>query len=160
MHGEDVCLRCLAPESATPSARVYRGSLLALAVGTLVAIFLLLRPPQDDAGDDTVRTIPTVAPAASATATPTRAGSTARTATPGGDATQAAATTTTPAATATATTTEVAAASRMHTVQEGESLSSIAAANGTTVEQLQALNPGVSPESLQPGQQLILPPAP
>ena len=27
-HGEDVCLRCMSPESAAPSQAVYRGSIL------------------------------------------------------------------------------------------------------------------------------------
>ena len=148
MHGEDVCLRCLAPESATPSAMVYRGALLALAVGTFVAIFLLIRPPQSDAGDDTVRTLPTATPAVSATATPTAPGTPSdRTATP----------TATPTPPPTASPT---AATNTYTIQPGDSLSSIAEANGTTVEELLALNPGVTAESLQPGETLILPPSP
>ena len=40
-HGEDVCLRCLAPEAATPSGNVYRGSLLALVAASLVAMSLV-----------------------------------------------------------------------------------------------------------------------
>ena len=146
IHGEDVCLRCLAPEAATPSALVYRGSLLALAIGTLVTIFLLVRPPRSDAGEDTVRTLPTATSAVSATATPTRPASR----TPG--------VTTTAAATQPPSPTG--SANRSYTIREGDSLSSIAAAQGTTVEAIQALNPGVTPGSLQPGATLILPPSP
>lgn len=146
IHGEDVCLRCLAPEAATPSALVYRGSLLALAIGTLVTIFLLVRPPRGDAGEDAVRTLPTATSAVSATATPTRAGSR----TPGVTATAAATQTPSPAGNA----------NRSYTIREGDSLSSIAAAQGTTVEAIEALNPGVTPGSLQPGATLILPPLP
>jgi LysM repeat protein len=40
------------------------------------------------------------------------------------------------------------------TVQTGDTFGSIAARNGTTVSQLEALNPGVSSNALQVGQQI------
>jgi len=45
LHGGDLCGECLNPASALPSFNVYRGSLLALLVGTAVAVWLLVRPP-------------------------------------------------------------------------------------------------------------------
>jgi LysM repeat protein len=43
---------------------------------------------------------------------------------------------------------------RFYTVQTGDTFGSIAATVGISVEQLQALNPGVSSNSLQVGQRL------
>jgi LysM repeat protein len=58
-----------------------------------------------------------------------------------------------PTATPTATATPI-----VYYVAEGETLSHIAVANATTVEEIEALNPGVVPEQLQIGQALQLPP--
>jgi len=44
-HGDDLCAECLKPASALPSYTLYRGSLLALLVGSAFAIWLLVRPP-------------------------------------------------------------------------------------------------------------------
>jgi LysM repeat protein len=41
-----------------------------------------------------------------------------------------------------------------YTVQSGDTLGAIAAKYGTTVEQLQGLNPNVDPAALQPGQRI------
>lgn len=46
----------------------------------------------------------------------------------------------------------------LYTVQAGDTILGIALQWGTTVEQILALNPGVKPELLQIGQQLVLPP--
>ena len=48
LHGGDLCAECLSPASSLPSFNLYRGSLLALLVGTAVAIWLLVRPPGGD----------------------------------------------------------------------------------------------------------------
>jgi len=48
-HGEDVCDACLEPASALPSLTLYRGSLLALLVGTVLAIVLIFQPPGESA---------------------------------------------------------------------------------------------------------------
>ncbi|HSM58570.1 MAG TPA: FxLYD domain-containing protein [Candidatus Sulfomarinibacteraceae bacterium] len=58
-----------------------------------------------------------------------------------------------PTATATPTATPV-----IYEVEEGDTLLGIAIANYTSVEEIEALNPGVVPELLQIGQPLILPP--
>jgi hypothetical protein len=44
-HGDALCAECLKPASALPSFTLYRGSLLALLVGTAFALWLLVRPP-------------------------------------------------------------------------------------------------------------------
>jgi hypothetical protein len=46
-HGEDVCDACLEPASGLPSVTLYRGSLLALLIGTFLAVWLILQPPGD-----------------------------------------------------------------------------------------------------------------
>ncbi len=48
LHGGDLCAECLSPASSLPSFNLYRGSLLALLIGTAVAIWLLVRPPGGD----------------------------------------------------------------------------------------------------------------
>jgi hypothetical protein len=45
LHGGDLCGECLSPASSLPSFNLYRGSLLALLVGTAVALWLIVRPP-------------------------------------------------------------------------------------------------------------------
>jgi LysM repeat protein len=49
-HGDTLCERCMDPFNALPSSRVYRGSLLALLIGTVFAVWLLVRPGTGDAG--------------------------------------------------------------------------------------------------------------
>ena len=44
-HGDALCAECLKPASALPSYTLYRGSLLALLVGTAFALWLIVRPP-------------------------------------------------------------------------------------------------------------------
>ncbi|MSP22524.1 MAG: LysM domain-containing protein [Dehalococcoidia bacterium] len=48
-HGDALCQRCLDPVLALPSYRVYRGSLIALLIGTVFAVWLLISPPSSDA---------------------------------------------------------------------------------------------------------------
>jgi LysM repeat protein len=63
-------------------------------------------------------------------------------------------TTTTTARATTATTRTGTTGARYYTVQSGDTLGAIAAKYGTTVEQLQGLNPNVDPAALQPGQRI------
>jgi LysM repeat protein len=60
---------------------------------------------------------------------------------------------TTPAQTPAATSTTT-GAGRYYVIQDGDTLGSIAARYGTTVDQLVTLNPGLDPTALQPGQRL------
>ena len=43
-HGEDFCGVCLEPASGVPSFNLYRGSLLALIVGAVLALWLIIQP--------------------------------------------------------------------------------------------------------------------
>ena len=95
LHGGDLCAECLSPASALPSFNLYRGSLLALLIGTAVALWLIVRPPGSGGGSEVVITqfTPTsivsnatrtpTAPAALATATPGTPGPTGTPGTPG-----------------------------------------------------------------------------
>ena len=151
-HGDDVCLRCMAPESATPGSLMYRGSLLVLVVASLVTVFLYVRPPESRSNGDSVRTLATATPASAATATPTPpGGSTARSATPQ------LASTATPQASTTVQPGTTPPAANTYTVVSGDTLSGIAAAKGTTLDVIQALNPGITPQTLGIGTVLKLP---
>ncbi len=151
-HGDDVCMRCMSPESATPSAVVYRGSVVALVVASFVAVFLLVRPPESKSSADPSRLLATATSATGATATPTRPGSNptrttspAVSITPGGSPAAG-----TPGA-------SPSAQKKTYTVVGGDTLSGIAAANGTTVDAIVALNPGLNPATLAIGALVTLP---
>ncbi|MGE3961579.1 MAG: LysM peptidoglycan-binding domain-containing protein [Dehalococcoidia bacterium] len=158
-HGDALCARCTDPALALPSYRVYRGSLLALLIGSIVAVWLLVLPPasadQDGPPDSISGLVNT--PTATATATPSV------TTTP--EATAAATGTAEPTETPTPTPTATPEAQETtYIVQGGDTLfliadqfappgvdptefaNSIAAANGIT-----------DPSSLQVGQELIIP---
>lgn len=145
------------PASALPSYRVYRGSLIALLIGSVFAVWLLVRPggEVDQApGSALAAVLPsgtparTSTPAATPTATPARTGTPGASATPTGTAAPA---TPTPAPTPSATPTP--AAPRTHTVKSGDTLSSIteqyrgSTPFGVYLDQLYAAN-GISESSL------------
>jgi hypothetical protein len=54
LHGGDLCAECLSPASSLPSFNLYRGSLLALLVGTAVALWLIVRPPGSGSGNEVI----------------------------------------------------------------------------------------------------------
>lgn len=146
------------PDAALPSGGLYLGSLIALALATIVGVILFISPPEE-------RSSPSSAPVGggegpvtqtTATPTPTRLELTPTvivTPTPGeedGDdetATPEETTTTTPQAEETDT----------YTVTSGDTLSSIAAEFDTTIEELIELNPGIDPDNLTLGQELSVP---
>jgi LysM repeat protein len=150
-HGDDVCVRCLAPESATPGSLMYRGSLMALVLASLVAVFLFLRPPESKSAAGTVLVVATATVAQSPTATPTPQG---RTPTPGATAKSTANATAGASVTANAGT---ATTGKTYTVVSGDTLGGIAVAHGTTLEGLEAANPGITPDNLPIGTVLKLP---
>src|SRR3990170_2310689 len=69
-HGEDLCADCLNPVNAAPSGAFFRTSLLALLLGSVLALWLLVRPPGLPGDSSGV-----VIPEASPQATPTPAAS-------------------------------------------------------------------------------------
>jgi len=69
-HGEDVCDSCLQPASGLPSFTVYRGSLLALLIGTALAVWLLIQPPGGESNAPQSGTIITPTPEVAETPVP------------------------------------------------------------------------------------------
>lgn len=124
-HGEALCVRCEDPALALPSYRVYRGSLLALLVGTVLAVWLLLTPASSTDADG---------PAAAAVSGLLEAPTAVASAAPAATATTVAAgptpsVTPTPVATTTATAVATEAPSLgtiEYTVEPGDTLFSIA----------------------------------
>ncbi|HEY8490537.1 MAG TPA: LysM peptidoglycan-binding domain-containing protein, partial [Dehalococcoidia bacterium] len=116
-HGDTFCDACLDPASAIPSPVVFRGSLLALVVASLVAIWLLVSPPEIEGRNDRqAEPAPTETPAE----TPTPAG------------------TPTPSPTPAPPTPTPTPEPQVYIVQPGDTLSGIAQRFGVTVEQLRA----------------------
>jgi LysM repeat protein len=150
-HGQDVCLRCMAPESALPGAVLYRGSLLVLGVASILAIWLFLRPPEEQAHVQADSPAPTSTSVFASTATPTAEGerptATPTTASLPPTPTEAAS----PAATATP-------AGGTYTVKPGDTLSIIAQQFGTTVEALLIANPDITdPANINVDQVITIP---
>ncbi len=131
-HGADICASCADPASGVPTRAWYRGSVLALVAGSAVGIWLLVVPPDlTGSGGDT-------GPAGAIGATPVSA-------------TPPAASTATTGASPTGTPGE-----RRYTVKPGDTLAGIAAEFGTTVDAIASAN-NVSPNLIQPGQELKIP---
>ena len=130
-HGEALCERCSDPALALPSYQVYRGSLLALIVGSVFALWLLIRPPGGDDLDAAAESLPPIAgtpvalapaidPPSAVTPAPTpSSGSTPSTPVADADETPAPTPTSSPASTPPQRATE-------YTVQPGDSLILIA----------------------------------
>jgi nucleoid-associated protein YgaU len=141
------------PASALPSYRVYRGSLIALLIGSVFAVWLLVRPggEVDQApGSALAAVLPSGTPARTSTptATPARTGTPGASATPTGTAAPA-----TPTPTPTPSATPTPAAPRTHTVKSGDTLSSItneyrgSTPYGTYLDQIYTTN-GMSDSSI------------
>ena len=160
-----MCERCLDPALALPSYRIYRGSLLALLVGSVFAVWLLVRPisgeEPDAAGAELISTATQVAGdvadpedgSPTPTATSTQPAGATSTATPSP--------TTTPAATATTESDIV-----EYTVAPGDTLQSIAQqflpAGGdlaTYTDTLATFNGIADPSLISVGQVIRIPPS-
>ena len=162
-HGGELCAACQDPSSAIPSGALFRGALLVLLVASVLALWLLIRPPgtSDDesgaqAGQPSVTRTPTAAattarPSVTPTGTPqgTTTGTPGVSPTPGG----------TPVATSTPTPSPTPEPSPFeeYTVQQGDSLSSIAQQFGTTADELARINGITDPNTLNVGQKLQVP---
>ena len=157
-HGGELCAACQDPSSAIPSGALFRGALLALLVASVLALWLLIRPPgasDDESGAQagqpsvtrtptatTARPSPSVAPTGTPGISPTPGGTPGASPTPGG--------TPTPAPSPTP-------AFEEYTVQQGDSLSTIAAQFGTTADEIARINSITDPNTLSVGQKLQVP---
>lgn len=147
VHGGDLCAECLNPASSLPSFNLYRGSLLALLVGTAIAVWLLVRPPGETSDEPSIILGGTPSPQATRQATPVATeddDEPTATARPS-------ATPTSPPPTATVP--EV----TTYVVQEGDTLSDIAAQFGTTPDAIAAANGIAADTPINPGDELIIP---
>jgi nucleoid-associated protein YgaU len=161
-HGEALCQRCQDPVLALPSYRVYRGSLLALLIGTVFAVWLLVKPPSTSDADGPIAT--TNAPANTSKTTNAPAGTVA------GPETKApapapAAETPAPTPPPAATATPKASAPTEYTVAPGDTLSAIATrfappgrAPATYQQEIATLNGLGASGTINVGQVLRLPP--
>jgi len=168
-HGGELCAACQDPSSAIPSGTLFRGSLLALLVASVLALWLLIRPPglpEEESGAQTgqpqvtrtpvalATTVPPPSPTHAPTGTPegTPAGTPGISPTPGG----------TPAATPTPGPSPTPQPSQFteYTVQQGDTLSSIAQRFGTTADELARINGLTNPNTLDIGQKLKIPTPP
>ena len=166
-HGGALCDRCMDPVLAVPSYRVFRGSLVALLVGSVVAVWLLVLPPaatdKDQPPSSLVGVVQTApAPRSSPTTTPSTPGTGASgtgTGTPRpGSPTPAASATPTPTPTPTPSATPAPQpAAVTYTLKAGDTLIGVAAQFGTTPEEIQRANNISNPTSIQVGQVLTIP---
>lgn len=159
-HGEEVCDACLEPASALPSLTLYRGSLVALLLGTLLAVWLILQPPGDTADSAVAPQVvtPTVPPTVQVTATAPAAGTTTTAPTPGTQQTPPAAT----ATTAPAGETPAASGTTSYTVQSGDTLFGICSNLSSLdpeecVERALELNSITDPGAIGIGETLTIP---
>ncbi len=147
------------PERAAPSAWVYRGSIAALVLGSFLALFLVLRPPENESSaaparpGATIEPTPTPAPPTPPPATATHAPTSTPvpvTPVPTEAPTDGTPEEPTPTAEPGATTFE-------HTVQEGETLFGIAVSYDLTLDEILEANPGIDQDVLQVGQIILVP---
>ena len=150
------------PERAAPSVWAYRGSIAALVLGSFLALFLVLRPPESESRAEPVRPAATPAATAARTSTPEPAR------TPRPAATPAPASTPSPTPDPTtapepATTPEPAApapselAPIEYPIVAGDTLLDIALSFEVTLDAILELNPGLDPDTLQIGQIILVP---
>jgi LysM repeat protein len=154
-HGEDVCDSCLQPASGLPSFTLYRGSMLALLIGVVLAAVLLIQPPGGESNAPQTGTILTPTP--EVTQTPNADSTLVLGGTPGTGSTpgiSGATGTATPAAPA---------GTGAYTVKSGDTLSSICAAVAPAldaddcVDQIVAANDLPDASTINVGQELIVP---
>jgi LysM domain len=140
--GQGLCAECLSPVNATPSNIVFRSSLFALLIGSVLALWLLVRPP-DLPGEENSAAQPQ--PTA---VNPTPVG------TKGPDFPTP---TAVPEASPTTAPETPAPQQVQYTVVEGDTWFDIALANGVSAEALAAANGRTLEEFLQPGEVLVIP---
>ena len=153
-HGEDVCDSCLQPASGLPSFTLYRGSLLALLIGTILAVWLLIQPPGGESNAPQTGTVITPTPEVSEETTPNPDSTLVLGGSPAPGATQEPGASSTPAGPT---------GTGSYTVQTGDSLFSICANVAPAldadecVDQIVAANDLPDAATISVGQELVVP---
>jgi LysM repeat protein len=148
-HGEEgpvQCDECLDPINAAPSSVVFRTSFLALLAASVLALWLLVRPPSlPGESSGAIRPLPTTPPIATAGPSQTPAAS------PGASET--------PAPTAEATPEPVSTEPIRYTMKDGDTISAVAEDYGLSYLDLLAFNDLTDEEAslLQPGDEILIP---
>lgn len=152
--GQALCADCLDPANATPSGTVFRASLFGLLVASVLALWLLIRPPGLP-GESTraVQPLPTTQPTSLPTeSTPAASPEASPESTP--------APSPEPTAEPTPEPTEAPPAGPIeYVMQDGDTVSGVAAAYGIPYLDLLAVN-GLTEEDaalLQPGDVIVIP---
>jgi len=157
-HGDNLCAECLDPVNAAPSSTVFRASLFALLAGSVLALWLLIRPPSVPGEEGTViRPQPTPQVTPAGTRLPTqRPGVTATPGTTGGASGSPApgSATATPAD---ETPEPTDGGPIDYTVQEGDTWFGIAEFFGVSAEDLVAVNGLTLDDFLHPGDVIAIP---
>ncbi len=158
-HGEDLCTDCLNPVNAAPSGTVFRISLLALLLGSVLALWLLIRPPGLP-GESAEVIIPETSPVASPVPiTPSPVPTPETPETPVADATAEPTPEATPTHTPAPSPTPEPEGPVEYTLVEGDTISGIADFFGVSFLDILAVN-GLTEEDaifLQPGDVLVIP---
>ncbi|HEV8574708.1 MAG TPA: LysM domain-containing protein [Dehalococcoidia bacterium] len=151
--GQASCADCMDPAKATPSGMAFRASLLGLFVASVLALWLIIRPPSlPGESSGAVRPVPT----GSGAALPTESTPSSPSSGPSPEAT--AVPEATPEASAEPTA-EPAATPIQYTIQDGDTISGIAQTFGITTAALLEYN-GLTEEDaavLQPGDVISIP---
>ncbi len=147
--GQALCADCLDPVNATPSGTVFRASLFGLLIASVLALWLLIRPPSlPGESSGAIQPLPTSPPGA----LPTEVTPSAPTPVTSPESTPA--TEVTPEATTAPAPTPI-----QYTMQEGDTVSGVAAAYGISYLDLLAVNGLTEDEAalLQPGDVIVIP---
>ncbi len=158
--GGSLCAACLDPLGAMPSSTVFRASLFALFVASVLALWLLVRPPgQRGQTEEASAPLPTQAPLSTPLpATPSAVSTPAPGQPPAGSPspTGAPATSPAPSATETPQPTQPPPAAE-YTVREGDTWYSIAAEFGVDANDLAAANGRTLDDFVVIGETLVIP---
>lgn len=142
-HGAELCAECLDPINAAPSNVVFRMSLFALLAASVLSLWLLVRPPSLPGEGSAVKPLPTTSPVASPKASPSPAPS--ATPAPSSEPTPPPAPTPLPPL--------------QYVMQEGDTVSGVAAAHGISFLDLLAYNRLTQEQAklLHPGDVILIP---
>jgi LysM repeat protein len=158
-HGDSLCANCLDPMRAAPSRSLFRVAVIGLFGGAVLALWLMIQPPsvpgEETAAINEPTTTPALTPGGGGTATPgpTEGGEPTATPTIAATPTPVLTVTPTPAPTPTPGPVE-------YVVQDGDTWFGIADAFGVDGFTLAQFNGRSLDEVLQPGETLLIPPAP